>query len=352
MRGRRPYTGDRGLSTAVHYLYGGYPGANLGDEMIHSTVEGLLSPAHCAFTARFVPPLEWLSFWVGKRKLVSIVLGGGTISPRVVLQDPRLGASTLPLFAFGLGYNTPSEFATRSAAETHYNLWRRFVERCDVQLFGTRGPRSLQKFSEFVPHAKMTGDTALAAFDVLGAREKEFIALNFGQHRPNVTPQKAKAYARLIVELSRHGLPLVFIPLHSADVECLQTVLKVPGFQRPKYFTWLENIPSEIQLRSLLSRIAFGVGERLHFSIPLIASGIPSIMLAYADKHYDFAESVNAQDYIIPSSSDFCADVLAKANAMLTEGANISARVIEAVTSRRRVLFECFDDLRRRLTKA
>jgi hypothetical protein len=344
MRGRRSYTGDRCIPNSVHYLYGGYPGANFGDELIQSTVEGLLSPAHCVFTGRFVPPVERFLFLLKKRKVSAIVLGGGTISPNVVSRDCRLGKAVLPLFAFGLGHNALAEFDTRNAAEAHYDSWKRFVDRCDIRIFGVRGPRSLEKFSEFVPQATITGDTALAAFDVLGTRDKKCIAVNFGQHRLQLTPEKLKSYASLIVELGRLGLPLLFIPLHSADCDCLRAVLKVPGIRWPKSLTCLQNIPSEMQLRGLLPRIAFGVGERLHFSIPLIASGIPSIILAYADKHHDFAESVHAEEYVVSGDSEVCGEVLSKANAVLSHNAIVNDKIIQAIETHKRVLLDYFDD--------
>lgn len=349
MRGRRAYTGDRCVSNSIAYLYEGYPNANFGDEIIQSTVEDMLSPAHCVFTGRFIPPKEWLLFVLRRRKVSAVVLGGGTISPNIVSRDLRLGKAVLPLFAFGLGYNAPDEFETRSASDAHYDLWKRFVDRVDIRIFGVRGPRSFEKFSKFVPQATITGDTALAAFDVLAARDKECIAVNFGQHRLQLTPQKLKSYANVIVELSRLGLPVLFIPLHCADYECLQAILKVPGFRTPKKFTVIADIPSEMQFRSLLRRIAFGVGERLHFSIPLIASGIPSIMLQYADKHHDFAESVNAEEYIVSEKGEFCAAVLSKASAVLAENAIVSDRIIEAVKLHKRSLSQCFEDACRQI---
>jgi len=349
MRGRRPYTGDRFAANSITYLYEGYPNANFGDEIIQRTVEDMLSPAHCAFTGRFIPPAEWLLFALRRRKVSAVVLGGGTISPNIVSRDRRLGKAVLPLFAFGLGYNAPGEFESRSAADAHYDLWKRFVDRVDIRMFGVRGPRSLEKFSEFVPKAAITGDTALAAFDVLAAREMECIAINFGQHRLQLTPQRLKSYARVIVELSGHGLPVLFIPLHSADCECLQAILKVPGFRAPKYFTYLTDIPSEMQFRNLMRKIVFGVGERLHFSIPLIASGIPSIILEYADKHHDFAESVNAERYVVSGNSEFCGEVIAKANAVLSESAIVSNEIIQSVSLHKRVLSRCFGDACRQI---
>jgi polysaccharide pyruvyl transferase WcaK-like protein len=63
-------------------------------------------------------------------------------------------------------------------------------------------------------------------------------------------------------------------------------------------------IPSSERLRIMLKDCVFGVGERLHFGIALISSGIPCVMLGYQEKHWDYAEAIGAERYVVPLSRE------------------------------------------------
>ena len=89
-----------------------------------------------------------------------------------------------------------------------------------------------------------------------------------------------------------------------------------------------------------------GVGERLHFSIPLFASGIPSLMLAYSDKHHDFAESINGEEFIVNLTEEAAAQVSEKARQIAVNGFEINPAIAGSITILKQRLLASYDSCR------
>lgn len=345
-RGRTAYTGDRVPTGAVTYLYEGYSGANLGDEIIHETTAGLLAPAHPIFVGRFRPPIEALRCWFQWDKPRAVVFGGGTWRPDNIWKDPRFGHSQLPLFAFGLGDMAFTDGASLQPLEMRLESWKRFLDRVDPQSFGVRGPRSLAFFSQLLPDVTIIGDTALAAYDVIGCRKRGFIGINIGNHMRESSEDALVRYANIVSALGSLGLPIVLIPLHEQDRCTIKNMLLLPKRTWPRHLSQLEYVPSTTQWRSLLGTMAMGVGERLHFSIPLFASGIPSLMLAYSDKHDDFAESINAEEFIVKLTDDAAAQVSEKARQIAMNDFEMYPSIAGSITMLKQRLLASYDSCR------
>ncbi len=346
MRGRNPYIGDRVPLGVPTYLYEGYAGANVGDEIVYETVRGLLSPSHPVFCGRFRPPLETIKCWAGKSRPSAVVFGGGTVRPLHVLRDPRFRQYRLPFFSFGLGDRVAGSGEMQTYALERDEKWRCFLDQVDVKMFGVRGPRSLMRFRKVWPDAVMTGDTALAAFDVIENRTCEFIGINIGRHFVDLSARQLNMYADVIEALGSLGMPLVLIPLHATDLSCIRAVLSLPKRSWPKKMTVFDYVPSPLQFRSMISHMAMGVGERLHFSIPLFASGVPSVMLAYADKHHDFAESINAEDHVVTLDAGGADVVTAIGKNDQSRSFALKDRTVSAISDLKQALLKHFETAR------
>ena len=346
LRGRTSYIGDRSPEGAISYLYVGYSGANLGDELIYETTAGLLSPAHPMFVGRFRPPMEELRCWLKWGEPKAIVFGGGTCGPKQICKDPRFGRRKLPLFSFGIGDVEFTDGGIVQPRGDRLESWKQFFDKVNPRSFGVRGPRSLAFFSQVLPDATITGDTALAAYDFIGGRKPGFIGVNFGNHTRASSESALVKYANIVGALGSLGLPIVLIPLHEQDRATINNMLLLPKRTWPRHLSHLDYVPSTTQLRSLFGTMAMGVGERLHFSIPLFASGIPSLMLAYSDKHHDFAESINGEEFIVNLTEDAAAQVSEKARQIALNGFEINPSIAGSITILKQRLLASYDSCR------
>jgi hypothetical protein len=346
LRGRTAYVGDRRPDGCVSYLYEGYAGANLGDELVYETTVGFLAPAHPIFVGRFRPPIEALRCWCHWDKPKAIVFGGGTCGPDNIWKDPRFGGHQLPLFAFGVGNMEFTDGAILQPPEARLELWQRFFDKVDPRSFGVRGPRSLAFFSRILPDVTITGDTALAAYDFISRRKGSFIGVNIGNHRRASSEAALVRYANIVGALGSLELPIVLIPLHEQDRATINNMLLLPNRTWPRHLSHLDYVPSTTQWRSLLGTMAMGVGERLHFSIPLFASGIPALMLAYSDKHHDFAESINGEEFIIKLTEDAAAQVSEKARQIAENGFEINPSIAGSISILKQRLLASYDSCR------
>jgi polysaccharide pyruvyl transferase WcaK-like protein len=345
-RGRLAYVGDRGSPEAVHYLYEGYAGANVGDEIIYDTTSGLLSPAHCVFVGRFRTPFETLGAMLGVRRVEAAVLGGGTVRPSHMMDDPRFKRRRLPLFTFGLGGVGFCNEDQQHVQANDADFWKRFLDSVEVRLFGVRGPASFARFRPLVPEAVVTGDTAIAAYNCIEDRKHEFIGVNFGYHFAEYNSDTIAKYKRIVSNLLGLGLPVVLIPMHGSDLTLMTKLLGEFSSSQLNALSWLKFVPSPQQFRGMLGRMAFGVGERLHFAVPLIASGIPCAMLGYSAKHRDFADAVGADLYCVGPRSWQEDDVVSVVTGIVARQCVLEAEIRQRVAQSRETLLKMFGAVR------
>jgi hypothetical protein len=303
LRGRYAYSGDRIPSGATAYLYEGYSGANLGDEMIFDTVSGMLMPFRARFVGRWPTPCEMGHDFITKRKSATLVLGGGTIAPS--LLSTYLRNSNVLSYALGIGCVGYVNDSTALDIPWR-NMWEVMFQKSDVRFLGVRGPYSANVLQALGQKPIMMGDTALSCFNFLEHDQlKGSIALNFGHHDPDVSSEKLKFYCGLLEVVGKYNRPIVLVPFHEQDIKVIKLVMdniKDTKVCRAgvKMITF---VPSLQQLRSLLPTFSYVLGERLHCGIAALASGIPAILLSYRAKHLDFAASVGAESMVFNCDS-------------------------------------------------
>jgi polysaccharide pyruvyl transferase WcaK-like protein len=270
--------------------------------MIHHAVSQMLRPIQDVFLGRFDTIGDFTNLHILRKFPKAIVMGGGTIRPGISLSKLKLLSkkARLPLYTIGtglVGYRN-------NISATHPSirpLWETLFELCESQLLGVRGPRSQRIMAELGKESTIIGDAALSLFGPIIRSDYRHILVNFGNHDTNFHDSSLFDYYQSILSiLQNFGLPIILTPLHHIDITCHNQILKQSPSAIQNNVTVLNYVPSIEQFRGLLHTTAFGVGERLHFGIPLASSGIPIAMLGYLDKHLDFAESISASEIVFP----------------------------------------------------
>lgn len=352
-RGRRPYTGDRIYPNANAYLYEGYPGENFGDELIFETVSDFLMPAQPRFVGRFAPPFQRAIDFLDGRRISTAVVGGGSVSPELLLRHILASRKKFTLHTFGIGKIGTHAHSREAVEKNTAETWEKILSSTNSQFMNCRGPLSKNWFESVGIPARVTADTAFAAFDFLKDKKNDLIAVNFGRHVFGFEEEQINFYGRVVDILLAHNMQILIIPFHHIDLKLTHALMEKNGASWGNSVCALEYIPSALQFRSMLPRFVFGVGERLHFSIPLLASGIPSVILSYAHKHQDVAQSVLCQEYVVEhlKSSEALERIEGLAQTISKSGAALSAPVLAGIESARNTVRSQFESVRRELNR-
>jgi hypothetical protein len=327
------------------YLYDGYPGENFGDELIFETVSGFLMPAQPRFVGRFTPPFQRVSDFLDGRRITTAVVGGGGVSPSLLLEQILTSRSKFDLHTFGIGKKGSLDHSREAVEKKSAETWKKIINATNCEYVSCRGPLSKDWFDSVGIPARVTADTAFAAFDFLMTKQNDLIAVNFGRHHLEFKDSQILLYEKIIDILIRNDTPILIIPFHDTDLNLARALMKKNGGSWGNCVRALDYIPSVMQFRSMLPRFVFGVGERLHFSIPLLASGIPSIILSYSQKHQDVAQSVFCQNYVIENLNSFEAldRIESLSQGIIRSGAILSAPEMDGIESARNIVRKQFE---------
>lgn len=287
--------------------YKGWTGyGNLGDEALYEILAELVKPCRLREYRIYYGRGKMLTAWQ-ERIFSGFIMGGGTLinSANYLTTIRHLLDGQFPLFAFGSGVLDPAfceEYLGYLGYGNHLEPWVEALGR--FNLVGIRGPRSdkLLAAHGLTGHT-VVGDPVLSfADDELQARARTgVIGVNYGTTRDGKClygGSDEAVYEQMVSlcrELQKMGWELVLFPVYSQDVlasERLAAALpKKPGI-------WPHNVDMR-QFMAAVRDVDLFVGEKLHSVIGAIAAQVPSIMIAYQPKCYDFMESIEMESYTI-----------------------------------------------------
>ncbi|WP_010268042.1 polysaccharide pyruvyl transferase family protein [Paenibacillus senegalensis] len=182
---------------------------------------------------------------------------------------------------------------------------------------GVRGPYTLsllERLGVKHEHVELSGDPAFLLMPDMSKVEKRgslsgnqpIIGVNwgttfnrlYGADELKVEDELAQA----LQELLRQGYAVYFYLLWNADREATERLYaRIRGSGTVVYDPTLYN---QNELMSLLQDFSFTINFKLHSNYLSLAAAVPFIALGYRFKVFDFAKSVELEDYVVPTDSE------------------------------------------------
>lgn len=246
-----------------------------------------------------------------------VVLGAGSLFEPVYLKPLILAQqNSIPTAIWGSGWDSllPSPIPAERIDPDCAYLIRRVVEGAAV--VGVRGPYTLEmleKIGAHHPQLNISGDpgllltpttasSSLLSPDRLG---KPLIAVNWGTAGNKVLGEDEKAVAQdlaaVLSELTAE-YALVIYPVWERDLAPCQKLHALLPTSDSVFC--LDRVPSLEELIDLYKQSSFSINMKLHASVFSAALGTPFISLAYRMKCWDFAQSLEWQDFAILFSEE------------------------------------------------
>lgn len=276
--------------------YGFLGDGNFGDDLVYEAARLLLQPCILVPSTLRKPMLTGFLFKTKVLRLRGEVLGGGTlVGPRVELVDNGLsdGGS---VFVHGTG-------ARLAFSED----WIGALQSRRV-FGGLRGEATKARLAEKGCKLAVDGDAAFYLYQGVCTPHDHAspVLVNLGTHHPNSELKTARSeLRRFIAALLDRGVPVEFLPFHSADVR-LGRDLKAE-FSPVK----LHDVPIDFAAaKAIFNRASFAVGERLHFAVMSLLCSRPCFSIMYDAKHAELLESLECLSIGAPPLDVDCADLL------------------------------------------
>lgn len=305
----------------------GYAGChgmgNLGDDAMWAVAGRLLGAGtHTFHPAKLERRLGQLGL-SGRRWSRRVWLGGGTLVNERFLPPLQLAVERgVPVATFGSGVGGSG------LEHNGFELsgWAELLTAADG--VGVRGPRSAAALRAIgVDQAEVVGDPALclAGARPAAAGDRPRFAWNVAgsatgdQTLANAEADRAQAVAAGLIAAGWELVPVAMAP---GDVPLLAERLRAlevsSAVHQPKDFA---------AFAALVGPCTATVAVRLHASVLSTALGVPSVVVAYADKCLDFLESVGLQRFVCSQDAETSA---AMAASWRDEGADLREQVWSA----------------------
>ena len=278
----------------TYYGFIGYK--NLGDEAIWQATKNIFSPTqlHLFPETRFAFINNLVKF---KHKKIAI-LGGGTLigdnSPtgrnlfreRYYLQALNSEHS----IAFGTGVGA----IDLSKGNTWLMQWRPILEQCSY--IGLRGPLSVEVLAGVGIKSEVVGDPACSWVQnsEFYTPEEKRIGVCIGCTPRYFLRDKMKILGDVLCNKQKEGWSIDFFIINPEDFMLTEQFITNNRLTHNEIHTIYEN--TQLYLDTVKHMKLF-VGTRLHSVILAMCAGVPSLMIEYAPKNYEFMFSVGMEKY-------------------------------------------------------
>lgn len=241
-----------------------------------------------------------------------VVLGAGSLFEPVYLKPLVLAQqSSIPTVIWGSGYDSmlPSPINPALIDPDSAYMIRQVVQNANT--VGVRGPYTLELLKAIgAEHANLhiSGDPGLllkeqeseASLEDLIDFEKPLIAVNWGTASNNVLggdeEEVALDLAEVLSKLTKEYTIAIY-PVWKKDVSACHKLHTLIDNGTASYC--LNRVPTVEELIDLYKRSKFTINMKLHANVFSAALNIPFICLAYRMKGFDFASSLNWEEFTI-----------------------------------------------------
>lgn len=273
---------------------------NLGDEAMLVAALKSLPKRRCIRWTGYVRQRAILAL-IRRRVRRHLLVGGGTLIHGgdtgwldYVEMRSRQG-SHVAFFGTGIAF-TQDQIANESSA---YKRWRSVLERSnEIHL---RGPRSVALCRQMGVPADVFGDFAFllhrSDIPVRNHNERcEVVGINVGECLGDQASFESTISA--VVRRLSARFRLVFHVVVSGDMDATRRVIRAAGLSADSCSIERHYFDPDAFMQSIRGYRAF-VGLKLHAAGLAMVAGVPSVMIAYRDKSYDFMEPLSAGDEMI-----------------------------------------------------
>jgi polysaccharide pyruvyl transferase WcaK-like protein len=267
----------------VLVYYGFLGDNNYGDELVYNATKVLFTDAILLPVSRYTPPLLRLLVAIDIKKIIGVVIGGGTVvgnfNSAPVFE--KMATAGKPVYMHGTGVKE---------VIVDQKAWKTVTQN---EIFGgVRGPMSVKNMNQVKLGARVVGDAAFALFTdkkFIERNNNKRVLINLGTHVPYEGQEFfRKEFHDFIAYLINEDYIVSYLPFHEIDLEL--------GLEIKKKFPEINMIPQPEgfdECADIFADCAFAIGERLHFTVVAIMTRTPFISINYAKKHEDLLLSLS-----------------------------------------------------------
>lgn len=307
-------------------ISGSYGGLNLGDEAIlQSIIEQLRSSMNAEITVFTRSCEDTLDRHKVERaiqvrtlarpevipevtRLDALIIGGGGIlydaHARIYLREAEIALQNgVPVMVYAVGAGPLKEPPVQQYVKTVLNSVntltvrdrrsRQILEESGVQreILVTADPALLLK-PEPIENSLLKREGITGKRKLIGISVRET-----GVAAPDI---REEHYHKLLANaadfiIERFDADVIFIPMEPKAFDLQHSHAVISQMLRPQRATVLKENYSSGQLLSILSRMEFAIGMRLHFLIFAAIQGIPFVALPYSPKVAGFLEDMHME---------------------------------------------------------
>lgn len=306
-------------------IVGSYGGLNLGDEAIlQSMVVQLRESVPAAITVFSRSPADTnqrhqVERSVDTRNLsrealtaivkaldVLVVGGGGILfdaEARLFLREATLAHELgIPVMVYAVGAGPLRDPAAQTVV-------RDCLNRAAVITVREAPARRVLEDAGVRQEIRVTADPALLAhpepleddsLPELSTAERPLVAMSVREPGGAAPDLSEEVYHQLLANaadymVDRFGAQVMFVPMERGMLDMQHSHAVIARMLFPQRATVLKGEYTPGQLLSLLARLDFAVGMRLHFLILAALAGVPFVALPYAGKVGGFLEQVGVE---------------------------------------------------------
>lgn len=314
-------------------LYSGWVGfGNQGDDLCYEIFKNNMAikakKQGINLKIKGIFPDHFNAFHLSQINPNLVVLGAGSLFEPTYLSPLTLAQqNNIPTVIWGSGFDSllPEPLETNLLDPDSAFLIRQVVQKVDR--VGIRGPYTLnmlQTIGAVNSDLKIVGDPGLHFTKQNAAvllKEIEqitdpILAVNWGTAANKVFGGSEKTTAQNLARALAHltkDYKLVIYPLWAQDIAACRALHE--QIDQPASTVVLNRVPDADELIDLYQKSTLSINMKLHANVFSAASNCPFICLAYRMKSYDFARSLDWDDFIFMFSdpnleTNICSAVL------------------------------------------
>lgn len=266
--------------------YGFLGDENFGDEWVYESAINLFDEC-CLLPIQNHSTLSvFLIKKVFNNRIKGIIIGGGTlIGIRFYFENyfRKLFSKKIPIYFHGTGVH---------AVKLNSSMWNLFLD--EDYYGGLRGKISSKNAFNFSEKKhRYIGDAAFSMFENMDySGDSKKIIINIGTHKDYIGSTKVREeLKKFVTYLKENNYSIYFLPMHVNDIFYARKLKE--GIPEIKIL----NIPKSYDEAIMNFKDAtFALGERLHFSVLALLSGVPMRSINYHQKHMDMLGSIDCDN--------------------------------------------------------
>lgn len=297
-------------------LYSGWVGfGNQGDDLCYDIFKrsmGLKAKAHgISLEIKGIFPDSFNEFALSRINPDLVVLGAGSLFEPIYLKPLVLAQQNrIPTAIWGSGFDSlfPEPLEASLIDPDSAFIIRQVVQRADQ--IGIRGPYTmnmLQTIGAVNPGLEIVGDPGLLltkqneaiTLGEINKVKKPIIAVNWGSAANKVLGGSERAMAQSLAKVLAQlttNYTIVIYPLWSQDIAPCRALYDL--INQPGSTLLLHRVPTADELIDLYRKSTLSINMKLHASVFSAATNCPFITLAYRMKGYDFAKSLDWENFV------------------------------------------------------